>query len=280
MNKTNINLPETRIVPVAPWGSIDLREVFDYRDLLYFMIWRGLKVQYAQSIGGFFWAVIQPAMQIALFTVVFGGLLGLDADGRNYFLLVTLAVIPWGYMSTTLDGTSNCLVSNAGLLAKVYFPRAIFLLNQVFGNLVPFFVSQVITIGVMFYFQVPLTSQIFLLPVVLLLMMLVPLSIGIWLASLAIRFRDIRIAMGMLMRMLIYTVPVMYQSDQIPDDLRQWYILNPLVGVIEGFRACLLGYDYPIQWDSLLTSVVITTVLLISGSVYFRRMERVIVDVI
>jgi lipopolysaccharide transport system permease protein len=141
-------------------------------------------------------------------------------------------------------------------------------------------VAQVITIGVMFYYQVPLTSQIFLLPVVLLLMMLAPLSIGVWLASLSVRFRDIRIGMGMVMRMLIYTVPVMYQSDQIPDDLRQWYILNPLVGVIEGFRACFLGYDYPIQWDSLLTSAVITTVLLISGSVYFRRMERVIVDVI
>ncbi|MCP3999697.1 MAG: ABC transporter permease [Gammaproteobacteria bacterium] len=280
MNEADIDLPETRIVPVASWGGIDLREVFEYRDLLYFMIWRGLKVQYAQSIGGLAWALIQPAMQIILFAVVFGGLLGLDADGRNYFLLVTLAVIPWSYMSSTLDGTSQCLVTNSALMAKVYFPRATFLLIQVFGNLVPFLVSQVITIAVMFYYQVPLTSQIFLLPVVLLLMMLVPLSIGVWLASLAIRFRDFRIAMGMVMRMLIYTVPVMYQSDKIPDDLRQWYILNPFVGVIEGFRACFLGYDYPIQWDSLLTSAVITSVLLISGSVYFRRMERVIVDVI
>jgi lipopolysaccharide transport system permease protein len=278
MSETNTDLPEIRISPVAPWGVIDLREVFDYRDLLFFMIWRGVKVTYAQSIGGYLWALIVPAMQIILFSVVFGGLLGLDSDGRAYPLLVTVAVIPWGYMASTLDATSNCLVVNSGMLAKIYFPRAIFLLNSVFGNLIPFLISQVLVIGVMIYFQVIPTDQILFLPAIILLMMLTPLSIGIWLASLAVRFRDVKIAMNLAMRMLIYTVPVMYQSDKIPEDIRQWYILNPFVGVIEGFYSCLLGT--PFQMDSLMTSVVVTLVLLVTGSIYFRRMERVIVDVI
>jgi lipopolysaccharide transport system permease protein len=278
MSDTKTDFPITRIVPVAPWGIIDLRELVAYRDLLFFMIWRSVKVSYAQSVGGYLWAVIQPAMQILLFTVVFGGLLGLDADGRNYLLLVTIAVIPWGYMVGTLDGTSNCLVVNSGMLAKIYFPRAIFLLNPVFGNLIPFFISFALVAGVLIFYQVGLTSRMFMLPLVFLYMMLTPLSIGMWLSSLAIRFRDVKIVMAMLTRMLIYTVPVMYQSDKIPPEYRDWYILNPFVGVIEGFRSCLLGE--PFMWDSMTSTVVITTILLITGSVYFRRMERIIVDVI
>jgi lipopolysaccharide transport system permease protein len=278
MSDTKTDFPITRIVPVAPWGIIDLRELVAYRDLLFFMIWRSVKVSYAQSVGGYLWAVIQPAMQILLFTVVFGGLLGLDADGRNYLLLVTIAVIPWGYMVGTLDGTSNCLVVNSGMLAKIYFPRAIFLLNPVFGNLIPFFISFALVAGVLIFYQVGLTSRMFMLPLVFLYMMLTPLSIGMWLSSLAIRFRDVKIVMAMLTRMLIYTVPVMYQSDKIPPEYRDWYILNPFVGVIEGFRSCLLGE--PFMWDSMTSTIVITTILLITGSVYFRRMERIIVDVI
>jgi lipopolysaccharide transport system permease protein len=278
MSDTKTDFPITRIVPVAPWGIIDLRELVAYRDLLFFMIWRSVKVSYAQSVGGYLWAVIQPAMQILLFTVVFGGLLGLDADGRNYLLLVTIAVIPWGYMVGTLDGTSNCLVVNSGMLAKIYFPRAIFLLNPVFGNLIPFFISFALVAGVLIFYQVGLTSRMFMLPLVFLYMMLTPLSIGMWLSSLAIRFRDVKIIMTMLTRMLVYTVPVMYQSDKIPPEYRDWYILNPFVGVIEGFRSCLLGE--PFMWDSMTSTIVITTILLITGSVYFRRMERIIVDVI
>jgi lipopolysaccharide transport system permease protein len=278
MTDTKIDLPTIRIEPVAPWGIINLRELLDYRDLLFFMVLRSVKVSYAQSIGGYLWAVIQPAMQIVLFTVVFGGLLGLDADGRDYLLLVTVAVIPWGYMVATLDGTSNCLVTNSGMLAKIYFPRAIFLLNPVLGNLIPFFISLALIVGVMIFYQVGLTTRILMLPVVFLFMILTPLSIGMWLSSLAVRFRDVKIMLSMITRMLVYTVPVMYQSDKIPAEYRDLYILNPFVGVIEGYRSCFLGE--PFMWDSMLTSAVITTVLLITGSIYFRRMERIIVDVI
>jgi len=278
MSNISKDLPVITIDSVRSWGVIDLRELIAYRDLLFFMVWRNVKVTYAQSVGGFAWAVIQPAFQIIVFTVIFGGLLELDSDGMPYPLFTTVAVIPWAYMSGTLSGTSSALVHNAGMLAKIYFPRAIFLLNPVFGNLIPFLISLVVLFAVLVYYQVGLTQQIFMLPVFLLLMILTPLSIGIWLSSLAIRFRDVNIAMGMLMRTLIYLVPVMYPSDQISEGLRQWYILNPFVGVIEGFRSCLLGQPY--HYDSLLTCLIITPVLLITGSIYFRRMERVIVDVI
>jgi lipopolysaccharide transport system permease protein len=278
MNQDTSDLPEIIIEPVTGWGFIDLSELWEYRDLLFYMVWRGVKVGYAQSIGGYAWAIIQPAFQVIVFSLVFGGLLALDSGGIPYPLLTTVAVIPWSYMSGTLSGTSNSLVINMGMLGKVYFPRAVFLLNPVFANLVPFTISLILLMGVLLYYQVMPSINYLMLPVLILFMILTPLAIGCWLSSLAIRFRDIQIAMGMLMRMLIYVVPVMYPSEQIPEHLRQWYILNPFVGVVEGFRSSLLGD--PFMWDSLMATAIITPILLITGMVYFRRMERIIVDVI
>jgi lipopolysaccharide transport system permease protein len=273
------DLPVVRIEAETRRGIIDLAELLHYRDLLYFMVWRGIKASYAQSIGGYAWAIIQPAIQVLVFSVIFGGLIGLDAQTTTPFvLLTTVAVIPWSYMSSSVGGTSNALVLNSGMLAKIYFPRVIFLLTPLFGNLVSFTVSLVLLVGVMLWFQVSLTLNMLVLPLFLLLMILTPLAIGLWLSSLAIRFRDVKIAMDSMLRMLIYLVPVMYPSESIPENLRQWYILNPFVGIIEGFQSALLGR--PFMWDSGLAAIAITLVLLITGAIYFRRMERVIVDVI
>lgn len=256
----------------------DVREFVQYFDLLYFMVWRTIKVAYAQSIGGFAWALVQPAMQILVFSLVFGQLLkaGPD-DGTPFVLFVTIATIPWTYMSGVLNGASNSLVANAGMLAKIYFPRFIYLLTPVFSSLVPFVISLLLVAGVMVYYQVPITGAIVYLPLMLLLMIVTPLSIALWLSSLAMRFRDVRIVMGYILRMLIYTVPVMYSSDKIPPEYRELYILNPFVGIIEGFNACLLGK--PMYWDSLIVSIVVSFTLLITGAFYFKRMERIIVDV-
>ena len=269
---------EIRIESAQKWGIVDISELLHYRDLLFFLIWRGIKVTYAQSVGGYAWAVIQPAMQIILFSLVFGGLIGLDADGIPYPLFTTVAVIPWGYMQNSLTGASNTLVNNSGMLAKIYFPRLIFLLTPVLGNLVPFGISLVLLVAVLVFYQVPLTLNIFMLPVMILLMVMAPLAFGTWMSSLAIRFRDVKIAMDSFLRMLIYLVPVMYPSSQVPEHLRQYYILNPFVGIIEGFKSCLLGV--PFQWDSLIAAAAITVFFLLTGAVYFRRMERVIVDVV
>jgi len=242
------------------------------------MVWRGVKVAYAQSVGGIAWAVIQPAIQIIVFSIIFGGLLNLDTDGIPYPLFSTVAVIPWTYMSSAMSGASGSLVGNASILGKVYFPRVIFLLTPLLGGLITFVISLVIIIAVVLYYQVQPTAQLFYLPIFFVLMILVPLSIGLWLSSLALRFRDVKIIMGYFMRMLIYAVPVMYASTEVSAAVRPYYILNPYVGVIEGFRSCLLGR--PIYWDSLTASIIITLILLLTGAVYFKRMERIVVDVI
>jgi len=279
MKDNSVDLPVIHIEAKSSWGFVDFRELLDYRDLLFFMVVRTIKVSYAQSVGGLAWAVIQPALQVLVFSLVFGVLLGVDSDGMPYPLITTVAVIPWTYMSASLSGASNSLVNNAGILGKIYFPRVIFLLNPVIGNLIPFVISLFLLAAVLLYYQVALTLRVLMLPAIILLMVLTPLAMGFWISSLAIRFRDIKIAMGHFIRMLIYIVPVMYPPDRVPDEWRSIYILNPFVGIIEGFRSCLLPEEV-FRWDSLLISAVVTVVLLITGMVYFRRMERVIVDVI
>jgi lipopolysaccharide transport system permease protein len=278
MINDNDKLPITVIDPVRSWGFPDFGELFQYRDLIYFLVWRGIKVTYAQSVGGFAWALVQPAIQILIFSIVFGGLLKLDTDGVPYPLFSTVAVIPWSYMAGVLALGSSSLVNNAGMLGKVYFPRLIFLLSPSIGSLLPFFISLILIVGVMLFYQQPLTQQLFLLPIVFVLMIAAPFAISLWLSSLTIRFRDFKIIMGQLVRAVVYFVPVMYPSSQISEEWRSIYIMNPFVGVIEGYRSCLLGE--PMHWDSLMWSAIVTAVLLITGAVYFRRMERLVVDVI
>ena len=268
----------TVIQPVAKWGLIDLAELNRYRDLIYFMVWRSVKVAYAQSVGGIAWAIIQPAIQVIVFSLIFGGLLKLDTGGIPYPLMATVAVIPWNYMSTAMSAASGSLVTSAGMLGKIYFPRVIFLLTSIIGGLIPFAVSLVLIVAVILYYQVPPTTQLLYLPLFFILMILVPFAISLWLSSLALRFRDVKIVMTYFMRMLIYTVPVMYASETVTESMRPYYILNPYVGVIEGFRSCLIGK--PIFWDSAITSIVVTSLLLLSGAIYFKRMERIVVDVI
>jgi len=277
VDNSNENI-ETVIEPVASWGFIDLAELNRYRDLVYFMIWRGVKVAYAQSVGGIAWAIIQPAIQVVVFSLVFGGLLSLDTGGIPYPLFTTVAVIPWNYMSSSMAAASGSLVTSAGMLGKIYFPRVIFLLTPIIGGLIPFFVSLTLIVAVILYYQVPFSPQLFYLPIFFVLMICVPFAISLWLSSLALRFRDVQIVMTYFMRMLIYTVPVMYASSTVSESYRIYFILNPYVGVIEGFRSCLIGT--PIYWDSCIASIIVTTILLLTGAIYFRRMERIVVDVI
>ena len=268
----------TVIEPVDRWEILDLAEIRQYRDLFYFLVWRDIKVLYAQTVLGFAWAIISPAIQILIFTVIFGNVARLDSDGLPYILFSTVATVPWNFMSTAMTAASNSLVGGKQMLGKVYFPRIIFVLTPVLAKMVDFLISLVLVVVVMIWFKVVPTWNMLLLPVLMLLMMLIPSAIGLWLASLAIRFRDVRFAMGFVLSMLIYTAPVLYSSASIPDSVRPWYILNPLVGVIEGYRSALLGSD--IRWDSLIVGIVMALILFLSGALYFRRMERVVVDVI
>ena len=278
MNNDKVSEAITVIDPVRSWGFPDFSELFHYRDLIYFFVWRSIKVAYAQSVGGLAWAVVQPALQVFVFSLIFGGLLQLDTGGIPYPLFSTVAVIPWTYMAGVMTVGSGSLVANTGMLGKVYFPRLIFVLNPAIGGLLPFFISLILIVVVMIFYQQPLTKQLLVLPLVFVLMMAAPFAIALLMASLTIRFRDFQIIMGQCMRVMVYFVPVMYPSSQISPEWRSLYIVNPFVGVIEGYRSCLLGE--PIYWDSLIWSASITTFLLIFGALYFRRMERIVVDVI
>ena len=268
----------TIIKPKTGWQLIDFKELKQYRDLFYFMVWREIKVLYAQTVLGFSWAILQPFIQIVIFTIVFGKVAKVSSEGVPYFLFTTLAIIPWTYMSQAMSQSSQSLVQGQHMLGKVYFPRLIFPLTPVFARLIDFGISVLILMGVLLYYQVAPTWNYIFLPIFILFMIAIPASIGMWSSALAIRFRDVKFAMPFVVRMLIYTAPIVYSAAAIPETYRMLYSLNPIVGVIEGFRACLLGT--PIHWPFILPGLITSIFLLVGGAFYFKTMERVFVDVI
>ena len=268
----------TIIKPRSGWQILDLNELRDYRDLFFFLVWRDIKVLYAQTILGFSWAILQPLIQIVIFTIIFGKVARVSTDNIPYFLFSTVAIIPWTYMSQAMTQSSQSLVVGQRMLAKVYFPRIIFPMTPVLARLVDFGISLLILMVVMLYYRILPTLNLLFLPLFLVLMMATPLGIGLWLSALAIRFRDVKHAMPFVVRMLIYTGPIVYSASTIPETYRFIYSLNPIVGIIEGFRSCLLGTAVP--WTYIWPGMITTFILLLSGALYFKRMERVFVDVI
>jgi len=233
---------------------------------------------YAQTILGFSWAIIQPLMQIVLFTIVFGNIAKINSDGIPYILFSSAAIIPWNYISQAMSQSSQSLVSGQGMLGKIYFPRLIFPLVPLFSKLINFGISLLILAGIMMYYRVFPTVNLVFLPVFLIMMILIPAAAGFWLSSLAIRFRDVAYIMPFFIQLLMYTGPIIYPLSSIPEKYRMLYSLNPIVGVIEGFRACLLGR--PVPWFYIWPGIITGIILVITGAFYFRRMERIIVDVI
>jgi lipopolysaccharide transport system permease protein len=271
-------LPISIMQPSQGWQFINFKELKEYRDLFLFLVWRDIKAFYAQTILGFSWAILQPLIQIILFTIIFGKVAQLDTGGIPYFLFSTVAIIPWTYMSQAMSTSSQSLIAGKSMLGKIYFPRLIFPITPVLTKLVDFSISLLVILGVMLYYRVLPTWNILFLPLFMIYMISIPAGIGMWLSSLAIRFRDVKHAMPFLMRMMIYTAPIVYSANSIPDSYRFLYSLNPIVGVIEGYRACLLGQ--PIPWPFIWPGMITAGLLLISGALYFKRMEWLFVDVI
>lgn len=268
----------TVLTPDVGWSLFDFKELRRYRDLFYFLVWRDIKVLYAQTVLGFSWAILNPAIQIVVFSVIFGKVADIDTDGIPYVLFSTVAIIPWTYMSEAMSSASQSLVSGKQILGKIYFPRVLFPMTPILAKLVDFSISLIILVLVMVYYQTAPTWNLLMLPVLILAMMLVPTGIGMWLAALAIRYRDVKFAMGFVIKLLIYSAPILYTATAIPENIRIWYSLNPIVGVIEGFRSCLLGT--PFEWQYVLPGLLTSILVFLSGALYFRRMERVFVDVI
>ena len=268
----------TVIEAESGWKLPNIKELKAYQDLFYFLVWRDIKVLYAQTVLGFSWAILNPLVQIIIFSIIFGKVAKIPTDGIPYVLFSTVAIIPWTYMSEAMSTSSQSLVAGQNLLGKVYFPRLIFPLTSVLAKLVDFSISLMLVVAVMIYYQVSPTWNLVYLPLLVLLMMIVPSGVGLWLSALAIRYRDVKFAMPFIIRMLIYSAPILYSASAIPDQYRFLYSLNPIVAVVEGFRACLLGV--PMPWEFILPGSLVAVLVLMFGAVYFRRMERVFVDVI
>lgn len=268
----------TVIKPKSGWQVIDIKELKEYRDLFYFLVWRDIKVLYAQTILGFSWAILQPLIQIAIFTVIFGKVAKVSTDGIPYILFSSVAIIPWTYMSQTMTKSSQSLVTDQNMLGKIYFPRLIFPLTPILAGLVDFGISLMLLLLLMFYYNILPTWNMLLFPLFVFLMVSISAGVGLWLSAMAIRFRDVKYALPFAIRMLMYSAPIVYSASSIPDKYRFFYSLNPIVSVIEGYRACLLGLPFP--WLYILPGLVTALILVLSGAFYFKRMEKVFVDVI
>ena len=277
--KSTLNTELVTIVkPRRGWQRIDFRELKEYRDLFYFLVWRDIKVLYAQTILGFSWAILLPLVQIVIFTVVFGKVARVSTEGIPYLLFSTVAIIPWTYISEATARSSQSLVGNQNMLGKVYFPRLVFPVAPILAKLVDFTISLVLLLGVSIYYGITPTWNLLLFPMVFVLMICIPAGLGLWSSALAIRYRDVKHAMPFLVRILMYSAPIVYSASSIPEAYRIIYSFNPIVGVIEGYRACVLGT--PVPWQYICPGIITAIILLCSGALYFKRMERVFVDVI
>ena len=226
----------------AGWRLIDWRELVDYRDLFLFLMWRSIKVRYAQSAIGIGWAIIQPVFSMLIFTVVFGKFAGIESDGVPYAIFSFAGLVPWTYFSNALSDSADSLVSNANMLSKVYFPRLILPMTAVGSKLLDFAIASTILAMMMIYFGVKPTYNVVMLPYLVLLMMLTAAGMGMWFTALAIQYRDVKHASGFVIQSLMYAAPVVFPLSIVPEVYRPYYALYPMVSVIEGFRSALLGH--------------------------------------
>lgn len=269
----------TVIEPPSGWQLVDWRELWHYRDLLYFLVWRDIKTRYAQSILGVGWAVIQPVFTMIVFTVVFGRLANISSDDVPYAIFSYTALVPWTYFAGSLTSSSGSLIGAAGMITKVYFPRLVIPIAPVLAKLLDFAIAMLILLGLMLWFRTPPTIWALTLPLLVLLMMLSAAGMGMWLTALSIQYRDIKYGLNFGVQLLMYASPVVYPASKVPEQFRLLYGLNPMAGVIEGFRSALLGTN-PMPWDLLAMGSAVAVVLAISGAMYFGRMERVFADVV
>jgi lipopolysaccharide transport system permease protein len=277
--QNNKQAPTIYLRPSKGWLSIDFKELWRYRELIFFLTWRDIKVRYKQAVLGIAWAVLQPLMTMVIFTVIFGNLLGTPSQDLPYPLFSLTALLPWQLFASALQRSSVSLVGNSNLITKIYFPRLAIPLSSVFAALVDFGVSFVVLIGVMLYYQYwPGWNIFWLLPLVL-LALLTALSVGLWLSALNVQYRDIQHMVPFIIQVWMYASPIVYPIEIIPAGIWRWlYGLNPMVGVIQGFRWALLGGTPPDL--TMLISIAVVLVLLISGLYYFRRMEKTFADIV
>lgn len=267
------------IRPSKGWGSLNLREIWIYRELVYFLTWRDLKVRYKQTALGAGWAILQPVLSMVVFSIFFGGLLNVPSEGVPYPIFSYAALLPWGVFAKALNDTGRSLVSNRAMLTKIYFPRMVIPLASVFSSMADFLIAFIVMLGLMFYYQIAPTANTWTLPFFLLLAVITALGIGLWLSAMNVLYRDIGYMIPYITQLWFYLTPIVYPASKVPERWQFFYALNPMVGVVEGFRWALLGTaDAPNPMIAV--SAAIAIVIFISGMFYFRRMERTFADMV
>jgi len=272
------SVPTLIIRPPRKWIPVDLKELWAYRELITSFTLRDVKLRYKQTGLGIAWAVLQPLLTMVIFTVFFGGLAKIPSDGVPYPLFVLAALLPWMLFAEGLTRSTTSMVTNANIMTKVYFPRLIMPLSSIISPLVDFAVSFIILIAMMVYYGFMPTLNILFLPVFLLLALATALGVGLWLSALNVKYRDFQYTVPFLIQIWMFASPVVYPASLVSDSMRIWYGLNPMAGVIEGFRWALLGTGAPSAM--VLVSVGMVIVLLVSGMFYFRRMEQYYADIV
>jgi lipopolysaccharide transport system permease protein len=272
------DLPVIHIRATKGWATLQLKELWLYRELLYFLTWRDLKVRYKQTILGATWAIIQPFFMMVVFSIFFGRLASVPSDGVPYPIFSYTALVPWTFFSYGLSQGSNSLVSNTNLLKKIYFPRLAMPIATVLSGVVDFVIAFVVLIGMMLYYGMTPTAHIFWLPFFLLLAFITALGVSLWLSSLNVLFRDIRYAIPFLTQFWLFATPIAYPSSMLDEPFRTLYAVNPMVGVVEGFRWALLGTDTA-PGTIIIVSYTVAVMVLVSGAFYFRRLEKTFADI-
>jgi lipopolysaccharide transport system permease protein len=271
-------MPEVVIESPTGWAVPDVGELWRYRDLYAFLVLRNLRVRYSQSVLGIGWAVMQPLFSMIVFTIIFGRLAGLKSDGVPYAVFSLAALVPWTFFATALMDATDSMVSQANLIGKIYFPRAILPIAAVTAKAMDFLIGlTMLAAALAWYGRLP-TADVVFLPLLVAILMVSAAGAGMWLTAMAVRYRDVKYAMAIVIQLLMYFAPVVYSASIIPAKYRWIYALNPMVGVIEGFRSALLA-TRPFPWGEVGMGGLVSLVLLAAGAAYFTRAERFFVDV-
>jgi lipopolysaccharide transport system permease protein len=267
------------ICPPKGWVPLQLGELWTYRELLFFFIWRNIKIRYKQTLLGALWAVIQPFFTMVVFSIFFGQLAGIPSDGIPYPVFAFVALVPWTYFAGALTQASNSVVEHERTITKIYFPRLLLPISSVLSSLLDLVISMVFLVGLMFWFGLSPTLAIWTLPFFILMTTLTALGSSIWLAALNVKYRDVRYVTGFLVQLWLFATPVAYSSSLVPESFRGIYGLNPMTGVVEGFRWALLGRT-SISLSMVIVSLSIVVIVLIGGLYYFRRTEETFADIV
>lgn len=272
-------MPTTIIRPSGGWRSLDLKDLWQYRELLYFLGLRDVKVRYKQTVLGAAWAIIQPFLTMIVFSLFFGKLAMMPSDGIPYPIFAFAALVPWTFFANGLSQAANSLVGSANLIKKVYFPRLIIPISSILSGIVDFGLAFLVLLGMMLYYGIVPTANVIWLAPLLVLALVTALGAGFWLSAMNVQFRDVRYTIPFLTQFWLFATPIAYPSSLLSEPWRTIYGLNPMVGVVEGFRWALLGTQTA-PGATILVSAMVATTLLVTGAFYFRRMEKTFADTV